>query len=244
MWTLNGTFMARSSLRYSVPTSPILSCCVSEIGAWSVDTVAVTGHEDGRIRLWTLTYVPMDVNDDVAMSAARLHETVCTGQVPSASGFGAAHGAVVKISEDEGYTIFSRELKLLDTLPSQDTTGSSSAHPSPISAVCIDNLAGKIYTGDQQGYVLAWTRPDVAGRSNDHWVKDSHVASCMECKVRFTFSERRHHCRKCGRVVCNTCSSFESAIPNLSIHRPVRVCKQCYAELRQHKNTALDLEPL
>jgi hypothetical protein len=29
----------------------------------------------------------------------------------------------------------------------------------------------------------------------DHWVKDEGVRGCVDCGVKFTIYERKHHCR-------------------------------------------------
>ncbi|OQR90375.1 hypothetical protein ACHHYP_05580 [Achlya hypogyna] len=63
------------------------------------------------------------------------------------------------------------------------------------------------------------------------WVADVSVAECMVCKDEFSFWNRKHHCRRCGAVVCDTCSNNRSA----NIHRdltpvanePARVCDLC-----------------
>uniref|UniRef100_A0A9L0IGI3 RUN and FYVE domain containing 1 n=1 Tax=Equus asinus TaxID=9793 RepID=A0A9L0IGI3_EQUAS len=41
----------------------------------------------------------------------------------------------------------------------------------------------------------------------------------------------KHHCRNCGHIFCNTCSSNELALP--SYPRPVRVCDGCHTLLLQ-----------
>eukprot|EP00759_Apiculatamorpha_spiralis_P045126 PhF_6_TR41978/c0_g1_i1/m.63492 len=39
------------------------------------------------------------------------------------------------------------------------------------------------------------------------WEPDSSVPACPICGVMFMFPvKRRHHCRRCGRVVCDSCS--------------------------------------
>lgn len=45
------------------------------------------------------------------------------------------------------------------------------------------------------------------------WQPDSDVSECPICKRPFSFLFRRHHCRKCGRVVCNECSPHRITIP-------------------------------
>lgn len=40
----------------------------------------------------------------------------------------------------------------------------------------------------------------VLGQKQPTWVPDSEAPNCMNCKVKFTFTKRRHHCRACGKV--------------------------------------------
>ncbi|XP_069714291.1 zinc finger FYVE domain-containing protein 26 isoform X2 [Phaenicophaeus curvirostris] len=61
------------------------------------------------------------------------------------------------------------------------------------------------------------------------WIPDDTETICMVCKTeRFTMFNRRHHCRRCGRLVCSSCSTKKMAVEagrdNLS-----RVCDQCYS---------------
>lgn len=63
------------------------------------------------------------------------------------------------------------------------------------------------------------------------WVPDSEATVCMRCKkVKFTPVSRRHHCRKCGYVVCGPCSEKKFLLPSQS-SKPVRVCEHCYGML-------------
>ncbi|KAG7218397.1 hypothetical protein INR49_020432 [Caranx melampygus] len=63
------------------------------------------------------------------------------------------------------------------------------------------------------------------------WVPDSEAAVCMRCqKVKFTPVSRRHHCRKCGYVVCGPCSEKKYLLPSQS-SKPVRVCEYCFVQL-------------
>jgi len=52
------------------------------------------------------------------------------------------------------------------------------------------------------------------------WQPDSEVNSCPICHRPFTWMFRRHHCRKCGRVVCNECSPHRITIPRQYIVHP------------------------
>ncbi|KAE8289340.1 Pleckstrin-like proteiny domain-containing family F member 2 [Larimichthys crocea] len=63
------------------------------------------------------------------------------------------------------------------------------------------------------------------------WVPDSEATVCMRCqKVKFTPVSRRHHCRKCGYVVCGPCSEKKYLLPSQS-SKPVRVCEYCFVQL-------------
>ncbi|XP_018496754.1 pleckstrin homology domain-containing family F member 2 [Galendromus occidentalis] len=67
------------------------------------------------------------------------------------------------------------------------------------------------------------------------WVPDSGAGKCMVCKeTKFTLINRRHHCRKCGCVVCANCSQHKFMLPAQS-SKPVRVCDCCYSSLSMGK---------
>ena len=51
------------------------------------------------------------------------------------------------------------------------------------------------------------------------WQPDNEVSSCPICGTQFSLLWRRHHCRKCGRVVCASCSPHRITIPRQFIVR-------------------------
>ncbi len=56
------------------------------------------------------------------------------------------------------------------------------------------------------------------------WVNDEDRFSCHICNKRFSVFKRKHHCRACGEVICNTCSLYHRIRS-----RSMRVCVSCVA---------------
>ncbi|CAH2276785.1 RUN and FYVE domain-containing 1 isoform X3 [Pelobates cultripes] len=63
------------------------------------------------------------------------------------------------------------------------------------------------------------------------WLKDDEATECKQCNKEFSIARRKHHCRNCGDIFCNTCSSNELSLP--SYPKPVRVCDTCHNLLLQ-----------
>lgn len=71
------------------------------------------------------------------------------------------------------------------------------------------------------------------------WQPDSANPTCHECTQAFTVTRRRHHCRRCGHVVCDACSqgrkyvrfpaNSRNADEENTSRAAVRVCDDCTA---------------
>ncbi|DAZ99661.1 TPA: hypothetical protein N0F65_001898 [Lagenidium giganteum] len=70
-------------------------------------------------------------------------------------------------------------------------------------------------------------------RKDGQWVPDVAVNACMLCKTDFSFWNRKHHCRRCGAVVCYACSGnrtkfiFKDICPDKVADEEMRVCDSC-----------------
>lgn len=61
------------------------------------------------------------------------------------------------------------------------------------------------------------------------WVNDLDVSYCSSCNNTFSPLKRRHHCRNCGNIFCQECSSRKVALPQLGYGtKPERVCNSCF----------------
>ena len=67
------------------------------------------------------------------------------------------------------------------------------------------------------GYLM---RPRVDDYVVPRWQPDSEASECPICGKTFAFWYRKHHCRKCGRVVCANCSPHRITIPRQFIVHP------------------------
>ncbi|KAI5119908.1 hypothetical protein M0805_003712 [Coniferiporia weirii] len=74
------------------------------------------------------------------------------------------------------------------------------------------------------------------------WERDETVSECHACKRRFTFLFRKH-CRRCGKIFCDRCSSYRVVLDPADVVRdpafsegghsyttPQRVCETCFDE--------------
>ena len=67
------------------------------------------------------------------------------------------------------------------------------------------------------------------------WVRDDAVTMCMACTTAFRTLRRRHHCRACGMIVCNNCSSYKFRLEYSQ--KVERVCVNCYKVLSKDAMT-------
>ncbi|XP_021734550.1 uncharacterized protein LOC110701244 [Chenopodium quinoa] len=83
-------------------------------------------------------------------------------------------------------------------------------------------------------------KPSLRGNT---WVLDA--SHCQSCSSQFTFLNRKHHCRRCGGLFCNSCTQSRMVLRGQG-DSPVRICEACKKleesarfELRHgHKNRA------
>eukprot|EP01062_Namystynia_karyoxenos_P029420 TRINITY_DN22104_c0_g1_i1.p1 TRINITY_DN22104_c0_g1~~TRINITY_DN22104_c0_g1_i1.p1 ORF type:complete len:780 (+),score=216.76 TRINITY_DN22104_c0_g1_i1:94-2340(+) len=67
------------------------------------------------------------------------------------------------------------------------------------------------------------------------WQPDGDAADCAICQKSFTLLLRKHHCRKCGRCVCDNCSPHRESLPGHVA--PQRVCTECETVGASKQNT-------
>ncbi|KAM7471908.1 hypothetical protein LguiA_010091 [Lonicera macranthoides] len=88
------------------------------------------------------------------------------------------------------------------------------------------------------GTLKSWIpwRSETANVSRDFWMPDQSCRVCYDCDSQFTWLNRRHHCRFCGRVFCAKCTA--NWVPAASSEQredweKIRVCNYCFKEWEQ-----------
>lgn len=73
-------------------------------------------------------------------------------------------------------------------------------------------------------HIIRKTKNEELGSDFFMWEKDADLNNCRGCQGPFTVSKRRHHCRLCGGIFCDTCSLTNIAVNGETFDR---VCNGC-----------------
>ncbi|XP_020279494.1 uncharacterized protein LOC109852609 isoform X2 [Pseudomyrmex gracilis] len=77
--------------------------------------------------------------------------------------------------------------------------------------------------------------------TKEEWVPNDRAKECSCCKaVIFSMFNRRHHCRRCGRVVCAVCSQHRMQVAGYPSSVLVRVCDDCKCQTVLQMRAAQD----
>mmetsp|Transcript_11478 Transcript_11478/g.13913 ORF Transcript_11478/g.13913 Transcript_11478/m.13913 type:complete len:619 (+) Transcript_11478:242-2098(+) len=72
---------------------------------------------------------------------------------------------------------------------------------------------------------------DVVPIEEPVWIPDAEVSYCRLCDTNFNVLQRRHHCRSCGQVVCESCSSQKKVLKHMKDMMRHRCCDLCASHL-------------
>ncbi|XP_049877451.1 zinc finger FYVE domain-containing protein 26 homolog [Pectinophora gossypiella] len=73
--------------------------------------------------------------------------------------------------------------------------------------------------------------------TKEQWAEDYSTDRCMLCRTSiFSMIMRRHHCRRCGRLVCHVCSRHRMQVPTYPSGVKFRVCDDCYTQTMNKKS--------
>ncbi|KRT85970.1 hypothetical protein AMK59_1064 [Oryctes borbonicus] len=72
------------------------------------------------------------------------------------------------------------------------------------------------------------------------WKTIRNISECR-CSTQFDHLRRKYHCRKCGDVFCTRCNDKQIVLPGCYAHKPVPVCRPCYALLSNNQENTNDM---
>ncbi|KAM3313082.1 hypothetical protein ACQJBY_032662 [Aegilops geniculata] len=86
------------------------------------------------------------------------------------------------------------------------------------------------------------SKPDNVSR--DFWMPDHSCRVCYDCDAQFTIFNRRHHCRRCGRIFCGKCTGNSVPVPSGPDKSDdegdrIRVCNFCFKQWEQEQIAAV-----
>jgi hypothetical protein len=67
------------------------------------------------------------------------------------------------------------------------------------------------------------------------WLMDSDSAMCLGCGEEFGYFTSKHHCRLCGLIFCDDCTTYKYEIPCLAEVEGSRVCSNCFIKATNEK---------
>lgn len=71
---------------------------------------------------------------------------------------------------------------------------------------------------------------------NPRWTPDGETSHCKICNSEFDLINRKHHCRHCGFIFCQNCSSRKAMLPmEFGYRDPERVCDNCWYFLQPYQ---------
>ncbi|UJR36247.1 hypothetical protein I4U23_028979 [Adineta vaga] len=65
-----------------------------------------------------------------------------------------------------------------------------------------------------------------------YWISNKDAHECSSCKLEFGLDYSKHHCRACGYIFCDTCTTHRTIVPLLDNTTLERVCDECYRKLQ------------
>jgi len=72
-----------------------------------------------------------------------------------------------------------------------------------------------------------------------YWIPNKDVHKCSSCDLEFGSDYSKHHCRACGHVFCDTCTTHRRVVPWIDSEKPVRVCNNCYGSPKSRPSSLI-----
>lgn len=108
-------------------------------------------------------------------------------------------------------------------------------HRQKVTSLAFSKERQVLLSGSEDNHLVLWNMatPRI---ENPEWAQSDLCQLCSRpffWNMRAMYEQkqiglRQHHCRKCGKAICNGCSTKRSTLPSRGHEFPVRVCEECY----------------
>lgn len=113
------------------------------------------------------------------------------------------------------------------------------ADSNKVSALKFANTTQQLISAGEDSALVFWEM-NAMRKEVCEWVESDTCQSCSRpffWNLRAMMDQRQiglrqHHCRHCGRAICDKCSSNRINIPIMGFEFDVRVCDPCYNQLK------------
>ncbi|CAF1231352.1 unnamed protein product [Adineta steineri] len=119
-------------------------------------------------------------------------------------------------------------------------------HTDRLVGISFDKARKILVTCSTDGHIGVWPM-NVKRNETPKWLESDNCQIChlpFFWNIRAIWSQkklglRQHHCRKCGRAVCDSCSPTRQALPLIGYEIAQRVCNDCVKTLKNNETTSL-----
>jgi len=119
-------------------------------------------------------------------------------------------------------------------------------HKSKVTSLVFSQTHNKLISAGEDGKLVCW---DMSKRrlETPDWAESDNCQLCNRpffWNVKSMYEQkqvglRQHHCRRCGKAVCDYCSSKRTVLPVRGHEYPVRVCEECFIAVKPEEKVHL-----
>jgi len=119
-------------------------------------------------------------------------------------------------------------------------------HNSKVTALAYSHNHTRLLSAGEDGKLVNWDMSRNRLETPD-WTESNNCQLCNRpffWNVRSMYEQkqvglRQHHCRRCGKAICDNCSSKRTVLPLRGHEFPVRVCEECYIDIKPEEKKHL-----
>jgi len=119
-------------------------------------------------------------------------------------------------------------------------------HKSKVTSLVYSHKNTRLLSTGEDGKLVSWDMSASRLETPD-WSESDNCQLCNRpffWNVKSMYEQkqmglRQHHCRRCGKAICDYCSSKRSKLPIRGHEYPVRVCEECFISIKPEEKTPL-----